>query len=47
MKHESNGHHGGQVTFPYAFPKAGHYRVWLQVKREGKILTGVFDANVI
>lgn len=47
MKHEIDGHHGGQVTFPYVFPKAGHYRVWLQVKREGKILTGVFDANVI
>jgi hypothetical protein len=47
MKHEANGHHGGQVTFPYVFPKAGHYRVWLQVKRDGKILTGVFDANVI
>lgn len=47
MKHELIGHHNGQVTFPYAFPKAGHYRVWLQVKREGKILTGVFDANVI
>lgn len=47
MKHELNGHHGGEVTFPYVFPKAGHYRVWLQVKRGGKILTGVFDANVI
>lgn len=47
MKHEVDGHHSGQVTFPYVFPKAGHYRVWLQVKREGKILTGVFDANVI
>jgi len=47
MKHENDGHHSGQVTFPYAFPKPGHYRVWLQIKREGKILTGVFDANVI
>ncbi len=47
MKHESNGHHGGEVTFPYVFPKAGNYRIWLQVKREGKILTGVFDAKVI
>jgi hypothetical protein len=46
MTHESNGHHGGEVVFPYAFPKAGNYRVWLQVKREGKILTGVFDAKV-
>jgi hypothetical protein len=47
MKHETNGHHGGEVTFPYVFPKAGNYRIWLQVKREGKILTGVFDAKVI
>jgi hypothetical protein len=47
MKHENNEHHSGQVIFPYAFPKPGHYRVWLQIKREGKILTGVFDANVI
>ena len=47
MKHEANGHHGGEVTFPYVFPKTGNYRIWLQVKREGKILTGVFDAKVI
>lgn len=46
MTHESNGHHGGEVIFPYAFPKAGNYRVWLQVKREDRILTGVFDAKV-
>ena len=43
----SSGHHGGEVNFPYAFPKAGNYRIWLQIKRNGKILTGVFDANVI
>ncbi|CAH0996433.1 hypothetical protein EMA8858_02565 [Emticicia aquatica] len=47
MKHESNGHHSGEVAFPYVFPKAGNYRIWVQVKREGKILTGVFDAKVI
>jgi hypothetical protein len=47
MKHEINGHHGGEVNFPYVFPKAGNYRIWLQVKRKGKILTGVFDAVVI
>jgi hypothetical protein len=42
-------HHGGLppvVTFPYGFPQPGSYRIFVQMKRAGKIETGVFDAKV-
>ena len=35
-----------EVSFPYGFPKAGAYRIFVQVKRRGAIETGVFDAKV-
>lgn len=34
------------VSFPYAFPEAGDYRVWVQVKLDGGIQTAVFKAKV-
>lgn len=36
-----------EVAFPYGFPKAGDYRIFVQMKRGGKIETGVFDTQVI
>jgi len=35
------------VTFPYAFPKPGRYRLWVQVKIKGEILTGVYDVEAL
>jgi hypothetical protein len=35
-----------EITFPYGFPSAGHYRLFVQIKRAGRVETGVFDAQV-
>jgi hypothetical protein len=36
----------GEISFPYAFPQPGAYRLWIQMRSQGRILTGVFDTFV-
>jgi hypothetical protein len=35
-----------EFAFPYGLPKPGLYRIFVQVKCNGRIETGVFDAEV-
>ena len=36
----------GAVAIPFAFPNAGPYRIWVQVKRGGQVRTAAFDVAV-
>jgi hypothetical protein len=46
----AHGSHNGAlpptVTFPYGFPEPGDYRIFVQVKRGDRIVTGAFDTRV-
>jgi hypothetical protein len=44
--HAGHAQPSAEVTFPYGFPGPGHYRLFVQIKRAGRVETGVFDAEV-
>lgn len=35
-----------EISIPYGFPKPGTYRIFLQIKRAGRVETVVFDTLV-
>lgn len=37
---------GSEISFPYAFPKPGKYRLWVQARVAGEIVTSAFDVDV-
>jgi hypothetical protein len=45
MDHGSMTALPSEVSFPFAFPQAGEYRLFVQIKRNGHIESGVFDAH--
>jgi hypothetical protein len=46
MKQMTENKVAPEISFPYGFPKPGLYRIFVQVKRSGRIQTAGFEALV-
>lgn len=46
MHHTPTAETISSVYLPYEFPESGKYRIWVQVKAGGRVLSAAFDANV-
>jgi hypothetical protein len=42
----ASGSGGSTIVLPYEFPTAGEYRIWVQVKTGGRVLTAAFETTV-
>ncbi|MEO8256313.1 MAG: hypothetical protein ABI868_03110 [Acidobacteriota bacterium] len=46
VTHAGHGSAAAEIGFPYGFPAAGDYRLFVQIRRTGRVETAVFDAQV-